>query len=86
MQKKEKETPHQKDQIKTSFSKTKMEANLEVLRESFKNGRTRSFEWRKNQLSSLIQFMHDKENVISEALYQDLGKHPVEIFRDEVNF
>ncbi|TYK16698.1 aldehyde dehydrogenase family 3 member F1 [Cucumis melo var. makuwa] len=61
-----------------------MEANLEVLRESFKNGRTRSYEWRKKQLSSLIQLIHDKENTIFEALYQDLGKHPVEIFRDEV--
>lgn len=63
-----------------------MEASLEVLRESFKNGRTRSYEWRIKQLSSLIQFIHDKENTIFEALYQDLGKHPVEIFRDEVKF
>lgn len=63
-----------------------MEANFEELRQSFRSGRTRSLEWRKNQLISLIQFIHDKENAIFEALYQDLGKHPVEIFRDEVNF
>ncbi|XP_022136446.1 aldehyde dehydrogenase family 3 member F1 [Momordica charantia] len=61
-----------------------MERNLEELRESFRSGRTRSAEWRKNQLISLIQFIHDKESSIFEAMYQDLGKHPVEIYRDEV--
>lgn len=63
-----------------------MERNLEELRESFRSGRTRSAEWRKNQLISLIQFIHDKESAIFEAMYQDLGKHPVEIYRDEVIF
>ncbi|XP_023552079.1 aldehyde dehydrogenase family 3 member F1 [Cucurbita pepo subsp. pepo] len=62
----------------------KMDTHLKELRQSFRNGRTRSLEWRKEQLISLIHFIQDKENAIFEALFQDLGKHPVEIYRDEV--
>ena len=61
-----------------------LEDSLVELRQTFKSGRTRSTSWRKNQLRALIKLIHDKEDNIFEALFQDLGKHPVESYRDEV--
>ncbi|KAK1587670.1 hypothetical protein Q3G72_015660 [Acer saccharum] len=61
-----------------------LEDSLVELRQTFKSGRTRSASWRKNQLRALIKLFHDKEENIFEALFQDLGKHPVESYRDEV--
>jgi aldehyde dehydrogenase (NAD+) len=61
-----------------------LENSLGELRQTFKSGRTRSVTWRKNQLKALLELIRDKEEVIFEALQQDLGKHPVEAYRDEV--
>ena len=61
-----------------------VENSLGKLRQCFRSGRTRSVEWRKNQLRAVLKLIHDKEDAIFEALQQDLGKHPVETFRDEV--
>lgn len=68
-----------------------MEAKIEVLEESlaevrktFRSGKTRSVSWRKNQLRALIQLINDNEDKAMKALYDDLGKHPVEAYRDEV--
>ncbi|KAK4262109.1 hypothetical protein QN277_027710 [Acacia crassicarpa] len=61
-----------------------VEESLKELRDCFKSGRTRSVKWRKTQITALLQLLHDKEDVIFEALRQDLGKHPVESYRDEV--
>ncbi|KAH7566319.1 hypothetical protein JRO89_XS08G0137500 [Xanthoceras sorbifolium] len=61
-----------------------LEDGLAELRQTFKSGRTRNAAWRKNQLRALIQLIHDKEDKIFEALLQDLGKHPVESYRDEI--
>ncbi|KAH7519963.1 hypothetical protein FEM48_Zijuj08G0093200 [Ziziphus jujuba var. spinosa] len=67
-----------------------MEAKVEVLEESlaevrktFRSGKTRSVSWRKNQLRALIQLINDNEDKVMKALYDDLGKHPVEAYRDE---
>lgn len=54
------------------------------LRQAFKSGRTRSVSWRKRQLRAIINLVQDNEENIFKALYQDLGKHPVECYRDEV--
>ncbi|KAK7250789.1 hypothetical protein RIF29_33466 [Crotalaria pallida] len=54
------------------------------LRKYFKTGRTKSVTWRKNQLRALLDLVHDNENAMFEALHQDLGKHPVEAYRDEI--
>ncbi|XVF62136.1 hypothetical protein PTKIN_Ptkin08bG0192800 [Pterospermum kingtungense] len=63
-----------------------MEESVAVaeLRETFKSGRTRSVAWRKNQLRALIDLINENEDSIFKALHQDLGKHPVESYRDEV--
>ncbi|KAF9678245.1 hypothetical protein SADUNF_Sadunf07G0014900 [Salix dunnii] len=61
-----------------------LEGALAELRDTFKSGRTRSVEWRKSQLRGMIQFVQDNEEGIFKSLDQDVGKHPVEAYRDEV--
>lgn len=61
-----------------------LEESLEELRETFLSGKTRSASWRKAQLRALASLLHDKEDEIFKALNQDLAKHPVEVYRDEV--
>ncbi|RYR79997.1 hypothetical protein Ahy_A01g004784 isoform A [Arachis hypogaea] len=60
-----------------------LEETVRELRQYFRSGSTRSVTWRKNQLTALLDLVHKNEDAISESLYQDLGKHPVEAFRDE---
>lgn len=63
-----------------------VEDSVRELRQYFKTGKTRSVTWRKNQLNALLNLIHENEFAISRALHQDLGKHPVEAYRDEVNY
>lgn len=58
--------------------------SLGELRQTFKSGRTRSVGWRKSQLRALLKMMDENEDQIFKALHQDLGKHPVEVYRDEI--
>ena len=67
-------------------SKKGLETQLEGLREYFRSGKTRDAAWRHAQLKGLLLFIKEKERDIFEALKQDLGKHCVEAFRDEVSF
>lgn len=60
--------------------------NLAELKQTFRNGRTRGVGWRKAQLRALLKLLEEKEDEIFEALRKDLGKHPVESYRDEVSF
>ncbi|KAJ4714276.1 Aldehyde dehydrogenase [Melia azedarach] len=61
-----------------------LEESLAELRQTFRSGVTRSVAWRKNQLRALIELLRDNQDRIFNALYQDLGKHPVEAYRDEI--
>ncbi|KAL3723769.1 hypothetical protein ACJRO7_035871 [Eucalyptus globulus] len=61
-----------------------VEESLAEVRQEFKSGSTRSVSWRKSQLRAIINLVQDNEENIFKALYQDLGKHPVECYRDEV--
>lgn len=58
--------------------------SLAVLHQTFHGGKTRGVEWRKSQLRAVIKLITENEDQIFEALDQDLGKHPVEAYRDEV--
>ncbi|XP_054816351.1 aldehyde dehydrogenase family 3 member F1-like [Prosopis cineraria] len=60
------------------------ERDLKNMRDYFKSGKTREASWREYQLQGLRRFLVEKEQDISMALMQDLGKHRVEAFRDEV--
>lgn len=61
-----------------------MESELERMREYFKTGNTKCASWRLSQLKGLLLFIKEREADIFQALKKDLGKHPVEAFRDEV--
>lgn len=61
-----------------------VEETVRELGQYFKTGKTKSVSWRKNQLQALLDLVHENEDAISKALNQDLGKHPVEAYRDEV--
>lgn len=60
------------------------EESLAEVRKTFRSGKTRSVAWRKNQLRALKQLINDNEDKVSKALYDDLWKHPTEVYRDEV--
>ncbi|KAL2333759.1 hypothetical protein Fmac_014972 [Flemingia macrophylla] len=61
-----------------------VEETVGELRQYFKTGKTKSVIWRKNQLTALLDLVHENEDAIFKALHQDLGKHPVEAYRDEI--
>ncbi|KAH6812950.1 aldehyde dehydrogenase 3F1 [Perilla frutescens var. frutescens] len=61
-----------------------MEIEMKELRQTFKSGKTKEEGWRRSQLQNLHTLLVEKEDHIFRALEQDLGKHPIESFRDEV--
>ncbi len=54
------------------------------LRETFATGRTRSVEWRKQQLKALERMMAENEAAIAEALAQDHGRRAFEAWMTDV--
>ncbi|HEX7429931.1 MAG TPA: aldehyde dehydrogenase family protein, partial [Mycobacterium sp.] len=54
------------------------------LRETFLSGRTRSIEWRKQQLRALEKLMAENEPAIAEALATDLGRKPFEAWLADI--
>uniref|UniRef100_A0A1D1Y547 Aldehyde dehydrogenase n=1 Tax=Anthurium amnicola TaxID=1678845 RepID=A0A1D1Y547_9ARAE len=54
------------------------------LRRSFRTGRTGSYEWRADQLRSLVRMIDEKEGDIIEALRADLSKPEMESFLHEI--
>ncbi|KAH8520139.1 hypothetical protein H0E87_001560 [Populus deltoides] len=61
-----------------------LESDLEAMRQYFWSGKTKDVAWRQSQLKGLLSFIKEKEKEISKALKEDLGKHHVEAYRDEV--
>lgn len=61
-----------------------MEREVEEVREYFSSGKTRDVRWRRSQLNGLLKFLEEKEDSLFRAFKQDLGKHPVEAYRDEI--
>jgi aldehyde dehydrogenase (NAD+) len=54
------------------------------LRETFASGRTRSVEWRKQQLLQLQALMEENEDAVTKALAEDLDRSPAEAFIADV--
>jgi aldehyde dehydrogenase (NAD+) len=56
--------------------------NIEVtctkLRNTFKSGKTKSYDWRMSQLRLIQKMVKENEPVILDALRQDLGRCPME--------
>ncbi|XP_043713364.1 aldehyde dehydrogenase family 3 member F1-like [Telopea speciosissima] len=61
-----------------------LQEDLKELRETFRSGATRTVAWRKAQLRSLVKLLREQEDQIFAVLHEDLGKHRVEAYRDEV--
>ncbi|KAJ6299449.1 hypothetical protein OIU76_020420 [Salix suchowensis] len=61
-----------------------LESDLEAMRQYFRSGKTKDTAWRQSQLKGLLLFIKENEKLIFNALKKDLGKHPVEAYRDEV--
>ena len=59
-------------------------ATVRRLRDTFKTGRTRSVEWRKQQLLALEKMMVDNEGAIMDALEKDLGRSPFEAWLADI--
>ena len=54
------------------------------LRDTFASGRTRSLDWRKQQLRALERLMLDNEAAVAAALESDLGRKPFEAWLADV--
>jgi aldehyde dehydrogenase (NAD+) len=63
---------------------TDIPATVRRLRETFKSGRTRSLEWRKQQLQALEKMMVENEPALAAALEQDLGRKPFEAWLADI--
>ncbi|XWS73538.1 hypothetical protein CRYUN_Cryun02cG0138100 [Craigia yunnanensis] len=61
-----------------------LEKEVLAMRECYSTGKTKQVSWRRSQLKGLQTFLKEKEVQIFRSLKQDLGKHYVEAFRDEV--
>src|ERR1700742_2492088 len=59
-------------------------ATVARLRQTFATGRTRSIEWRKQQLLGLQALMEENEDAIAKALKEDLDRNAVEAFIADV--
>jgi aldehyde dehydrogenase (NAD+) len=63
---------------------TDIPATVRRLRETFASGRTRSLEWRKQQLQALEKMMVENEPALAAALEQDLGRKPFEAWLADI--
>ena len=54
------------------------------MRATFASGRTRSVEWRKQQLKALGAMITENEAAVAAALEQDLGRNPFEAFLADI--
>jgi len=63
---------------------TDIPATVRRLRETFKTGRTRSLQWRKQQLQALEKLMVENEPAVAAALEQDLGREPFEAWLADI--
>lgn len=61
-----------------------MRRSVEELRQTFKSGKTRGVDWRKAQLRAILRLIDENEDTLFQLLQSELGKHPVESYRDEI--
>eukprot|EP00243_Klebsormidium_subtile_P002903 TRINITY_DN15924_c0_g1_i1.p1 TRINITY_DN15924_c0_g1~~TRINITY_DN15924_c0_g1_i1.p1 ORF type:complete len:479 (+),score=126.81 TRINITY_DN15924_c0_g1_i1:242-1678(+) len=60
-------------------------ALVQGLRSTFRTGKTRPFEWRKQQLKAMIKMVRANEKALCDAVFKDLGKPPFETIIAELN-
>ncbi|MBD2149615.1 aldehyde dehydrogenase [Pseudanabaena sp. FACHB-1277] len=67
-----------------SESKLDIKAEIALQREFFATGKTKSYEFRKTQLEKLERLIKEHDQIILDALHQDLRKPAIEAFGSEV--
>lgn len=67
-----------------SESKLDIKAAIALQREFFATGKTKSYEFRKTQLEKLERLIKEHDQIILDALHQDLRKPAIEAFGSEV--
>ncbi|XP_048324790.1 aldehyde dehydrogenase family 3 member F1-like isoform X2 [Ziziphus jujuba] len=76
--------PKDHESSSSSTASSLIQRDVECMRDYYRSGITKEASWRKSQLKALLSLLHDNQEHIFNALKQDLGKHHVEAFRDEV--
>ncbi len=56
------------------------------LRTTFGSGRTRSADWRREQLGRLTAMLRERESEFANAINRDLGRAPAEAYTTEIGF
>jgi aldehyde dehydrogenase (NAD+) len=69
---------------KSAAPQSDVAATVARLRKTFATGRTRSIEWRKQQLLGLQALVEENESAIAKALEEDLDRNAVEAFIADV--
>ena len=72
------------EEKKQTFDANEAALLVKELNESFRTGKTKSYEWRVSQLKCIEKMVVEREKDISEALYKDLSKPEYEAFVSEV--
>ena len=60
--------------------------NIDGLKRTFATGRTKSYQWRVEQLSALKLLIEENSNAILSALHADLGKCETESWLAEIGY
>jgi aldehyde dehydrogenase (NAD+) len=68
----------------STASKPDIPDTVKRLRDTFATGRTRSVDWRKQQLQALEKMMFENEAAIAAALEADLGRSPFEAWLADI--
>jgi aldehyde dehydrogenase (NAD+) len=68
----------------STASKPDIADTVKRLRDTFATGRTRSVDWRKQQLQALEKMMFENEAAIAAALEADLGRSPFEAWLADI--
>jgi len=72
----------------TTISKEKnliIDKELDKLRETFKSGRTKSIQWRGQQLHAMRKLLIDNEHAIVDAIKNDIGRCSFETVLCEIS-
>jgi len=56
------------------------------LRTTFRTGRTKNVEWRKEQLRNMIRMLDENADELAAALKVDLGRHELEAYSADIGF
>ncbi len=59
---------------------------VEGLRDTFKSGRTRSLDWRREQLKGILRLLEENDAELTRALAEDLGRPSTEAYAADLGF